>query len=50
MAETLLKSSFPSQIASDVEKATTEYGLKVARAVEHEWFKSSKSYRTRVVF
>ena len=39
MAETLLKSSFPSQIASDVEKATTEYGLKVARAVEHEWFK-----------
>jgi len=39
MAETLLKSSFPSQIASDVEKATTEYGLKVARAIEHEWFK-----------
>ncbi len=39
MAETLLKSSFPSQIASDVEKATEEYGLKVARAIEHEWFK-----------
>ena len=39
MAETILKSSFPSQIASDTEKATQEYGLKVARAIEHEWFK-----------
>ena len=39
MAETLLKSSFPSQIASDEEKASLEYGLKVARAIEHEWFK-----------
>ena len=39
MAETLLKSSFPSQIASDIEKASLEYGLKVARAIEHEWFK-----------
>ena len=39
MAETILKSSFPSQIASDSEKAGLEYGLKVARAIEHEWFK-----------
>ena len=39
MAETILKSSFPSQIASDAEKASLEYGLKVARAIEHEWFK-----------
>jgi len=39
MAETILKSSFPSQIASDAEKAGSEYGLKVARAIEHEWFK-----------
>jgi len=39
MAETILKSSFPSQIASDAEKAGLEYGLKVARAIEHEWFK-----------
>ena len=39
MAETILKSSFPSQIASDAEKASSEYGLKVARAIEHEWFK-----------
>ena len=39
MAEKILKSSFPSQIASDLEKASSEYGLKVARAIEHEWFK-----------
>jgi hypothetical protein len=39
MAETILKSSFPSQIASDGEKASEEYGLKIARAIEHEWFK-----------
>jgi len=39
MAETILKSSFPSQIASDVEKASLDYGLEVARAIEHEWFK-----------
>jgi len=39
MAETILKSSFPSQIASDAEKASSEYGLQVARAIEHEWFK-----------
>jgi len=39
MAEAILKSSFPSQIASDAEKASQEYGLKVARAIEHEWFK-----------
>jgi len=39
MAETILKSSFPSQIASDAEKASLDYGLEVARAIEHEWFK-----------
>jgi hypothetical protein len=39
MAETILKSSFPSQIASDAEKASQDYGLEVARAIEHEWFK-----------
>ncbi len=39
MAETILKSSFPSQIASDSEKASSEYGLQIARAIEHEWFK-----------
>jgi len=51
MAETILKSSFPSQIASDAEKASSEYGLKVARAIEHEWFKrdsgSTRFYSNR---
>jgi len=39
MAEPVVKSYFPSQIASDLEKITSEYGLKVAKAIEHEWFK-----------
>jgi hypothetical protein len=39
MAESVVKSYFPSQVASDLEKVTPEYGLKVAKAIEHEWFK-----------
>jgi hypothetical protein len=54
MAETILKSSFPSQIASDAEKASSEYGLQVARAIEHEWFKrdsgSTRFYSNRDEF
>jgi hypothetical protein len=33
------KSSFPSHAVSDAEKASLEYGLQVARSIEHEWFK-----------
>ena len=29
---------FPSQAVSDFEKASDKYGLKVAQAIEHEWF------------
>ena len=29
---------FPSQVVSDVEKISYEYGLKVAKAIESEWF------------
>ena len=29
---------FPSQIVSDLEKLSYEYGLKVAQAIEAEWF------------
>jgi hypothetical protein len=29
---------FPSQVVSDVEKISFEYGLKVAQAIEGEWF------------
>ena len=39
MAEAVVKSYFPSQIASDLEKVSQEYGLKVAKAIENEWFK-----------
>ena len=30
--------SFPSQIVSDAEKISYEYGLKVAKAIQGEWF------------
>ena len=39
MAESVAKNYFPSQVASDLEKASPEYGLKVAKAIEHEWFR-----------
>ena len=39
MAESVVKSYFPSQVASDVEKIQVDYGLKVAKAIESEWFK-----------
>ena len=31
-------SSFPDQVVPDAEKATWEYGLRVGRAIEGEWF------------
>jgi len=48
MAESVTKSFFPSQIASDIEKQSLEYGLKVGKAIESEWFdKDSGSNRYR---
>jgi len=29
---------FPSQVVSDIEKISYEYGLKIAQAIESEWF------------
>ena len=43
MAESVVKSYFPSQVVSDLEKMSHEYGLKVARAIEQEWFNKDKS-------
>jgi len=37
MAESVHK-NFPSQVVSDLEKMTEDYGLKVAKAIELEWF------------
>ena len=34
---------FPSQAVSDLEKLSEKYGLKVARAIRHEWFSGSTS-------
>lgn len=31
--------SFPSQFASDAEKATLEFGLQVGQAIQYEWFR-----------
>jgi hypothetical protein len=39
MADQVLKSFFPSQVVSDRENGSQEYGLKVAKAIESEWFK-----------
>jgi hypothetical protein len=30
--------SFPGQVASDSEKATQEYGLRIGQAIQNEWF------------
>ena len=43
MAESGIKSYFPSQTVSDAEKLSYEYGLKVGKAIEQEWFNSSRS-------
>jgi len=36
-----INSYFPSQVVSDAEKISYDYGLKVAKAIEHEWFGNS---------
>jgi hypothetical protein len=38
MAESVIKNYFPSQVVSDAEKISYDYGLKVAKAIESEWF------------
>ena len=40
MIYTNTNSSFPSQVVPNAEKASWEYGLRVARAIEGEWFGS----------
>ena len=39
---------FPSQVVSDVEKISYEYGLKVAQAIESEWF-DKDNYSNRYI-
>ena len=37
--------NFPSQVVSDLEKMSPEYGLKIAKAIEQEWFNGAQSNR-----
>jgi len=43
MAKVIKKGIFPSQAVSDVEKASEQYGLEVANAIESEWFRKDGS-------
>ena len=36
-----IKGSFPSQAVSDAEKMSMEYGARIGKAIEHEWFNGS---------
>ena len=38
MADSYIKGNFPSQVVSDKEKLSQEYGLKIGKAIEKEWF------------
>ena len=40
-------SAFPSQVVSDAEKASIEYGSQVAMAIEYEWFRSGRTAGNR---
>jgi hypothetical protein len=44
MAESVHK-NFPSQVVSDLEKMTKDYGLRVGKAIELEWFDGPASHR-----
>ena len=35
-------SAFPSQVVSNAEKSSLEYGSQVAMAIEYEWFRSGR--------
>jgi hypothetical protein len=41
MANAVINSFFPSQVASDQEKISQDYGLQVGRAIQDEWFSSN---------
>jgi hypothetical protein len=41
------RSAFPSQVVSDEEKASLEYGKQVAQAIEGEWFSQGRTTGNR---
>ena len=51
MAISGIQNYFPSQVVSDAEKLSYDYGLKIAKAIESEWFnndRSSNRYRNNL--
>ena len=44
MAESVIHNYFPSQVVSDAEKLSYDYGLKVAKAIESEWFHKDRGH------
>ena len=47
MAESVINTHFPSQVVSDLEKMSFDYGLKIAKAIQHEWYGVSNSHTNR---
>ena len=43
MAKYVTNNYFPSQVVSDAEKLSYDYGLKVAKAIEQEWFNNNNN-------
>ena len=43
MAESVIN-NFPSQVVSDAEKLSYDYGLKIAKAIESEWFHQDRGH------
>jgi len=43
------RSAFPSQVVSDQEKASIEYGKQVAQAIEGEWFSQGRTTGNRYI-
>ena len=44
MAESVINNYFPSQVVSDAEKLSYDYGLKIAKAIESEWFHQDRGH------
>ena len=44
MTYTAVNNYFPSQVVSDAEKLSYDYGLKVAKAIEFEWFSNDTNH------
>ena len=45
--QTSTNSAFPSQVVSDEEKASLDYGIQVSRAIEQEWFSQGRTNGNR---